>query len=185
MMKKEYVAADAGPDLEHPCPDERSQHAREVSLPVCRSRKQLQLRTDVGMSHRAGWAKSQTISSGWSRLRSRRTTSRRTIYGAQSRIGMIGRLLRPASIVRLAAVIITTVCNNMINRSPTAVVAHPGMARSVARRVIVTAAMPAIETEATKAATSSARTKITSLWTDMTLRPCTTSDTRFIVDRPL
>ena len=66
---------------------------------------------------------------------------------------MIGRLLRPASIVRLAAVIITTVCNNMINRPPTAVVAHPGMARSVAKRVIVTAAMPAIETEATKAAT--------------------------------
>ena len=34
---------------------------------------------------------------------------------------MIGRLLRPASIVRLAAVMITTVCNKMINRSPTAV----------------------------------------------------------------
>ena len=98
---------------------------------------------------------------------------------------MIGRLLRPASIVRLAAVIITAVCNNIINRLPTAVVAHPGMARSVAKRVIVTAAMPAIDAAATKAATRSARTKITSLWTDMTLRPCTTSDTIFIVDRPV
>src|SRR5438105_12914679 len=103
-MQKTYVAANTCPDLEDPPANERSQRVREVGLPVCRSREQLQFRANVATRHRADWRNSPAISSSRMRLRSRRTTSRRTMYGAQSTIGRIGRLLRPASIVRLAAV---------------------------------------------------------------------------------
>src|SRR5260370_489728 len=99
-------------------------------------------------------------------------------------IAMIGRLLRPASIIKLAATTMTMVCSRMIIKSPTTVVAHPGIARLEAKRTIAIARIPRSDAAAIMPEVSSTRTKIVSICTDIALSPWTINDTRLIRDRP-
>src|SRR4051812_30100857 len=159
--------------------DERRQRAGDILLPVCRRREKLQLGARI-MPHQTAEGGGDTATA-WGAVRQ---CLRPAMNCRESTSGMIGRLLRPTSIVRLAATTMTKLCDKMIKRSPATVVAHPGVARLVLNRIATIATIPITARTATSPIANNNRTKIASLWTDIALSPCTTSDTEFIREEP-
>src|SRR3954453_9468789 len=134
---------------------EQRQRAGDTLLPVCRRREKLQLGARI-MPHQTAEGRGDAATASGAV----RQCLRPAMNCRESTRGMIGRLLRPASIVRLAATTMKKLCDKMIKRSPATEVAHPGVARFVLNRIATIATIPNTARTAISPIANNKRTKI-------------------------